>query len=857
MINVTDANQVNPNQIIIHDTICNHENESLEDNDEVYEQPLTPSSDNMEDLTLQEINHIIQYANTQPHAPVSKSKLNEYIDNHYSLTVQVEPYSSYQLPTNQQLDSGANTNVTNDKRILQQFRYIQSIPINGIDGTGPSCNITGEGFLNLQTNSGDYLKIKMHYAPKCSGTIISPNAIVQEHPTLTSWSQHAHVKEGKSIIHFYNKTEYHKRHSITLTKSNNLWFLKQPYLTTVNAAKSNKYTSYTLHEQTNPTVHLTKEASYELWHQRLMHPSNHIMQHIPICVDGTPHQFSKHIFHQCASCTEAKITARKNRTSIDTPAKHAGEQYHMDFGFVSATKDSNIIRSHDNFKAYLLVVDNKTHYTWVFLSKNKQPPLKTLRLFLQQNGLPQGQRIIRTDQGGELAASHAFQDLVAEFGYSVETTGADNSSQNGLVERPHRTLANMVRATLSDTGLPDKFWSDALVHAVFIKNRLPHAAFKYLSTPYTELTGTRPNLQQLKIFGAPIIARKPGKRRVKMDRHCYHGIFLRFAKTMKNIVYYDTKTKRVKTTTYATFDEAHYSNPKRPPGAQRLMTFTQTKHDDQEQSDKQHNIKVTNLQQQYSDTSSLTIIPHDPSVYIPKMATENAAGYDLHANHSCTLAPNSIELVDTGIAIIPPKGTYARIASRSGLAIKKIEAKAGVIDPDYTGTIKIILHNFGTEEFHINKGDRIAQMILERYEHSNITIRNNTPTTQRGTNGFGSTGITANTTKYASNMIESKTLDLIFQSPENTININVSLSTKHPTLGFKLKDTTKGATIINCEKSTPSAKIPQWRRQILNGYIRQIMDMILLPLTISPMQFAKPVCIIIAQLQLPLLLKKP
>ena len=822
MINITDTNTVNPNQIILQDSPSEQAHTTLEYNDEDFHEPPTQSSETMEHYSLQEIHHIIQYANTQPSVPLHKNTLDDYINNHYSLMVQVEPFSSYQKSTNQQIDSGANTNVTNDKRILQQFRYIQSVPINGIDGTGPACNITGEGFLNLQTDSGDFLKIKMHYAPKCSGTIISPNAIVTDHPTLTSWSQHAHVKDGKSIIHFYNKNEYHKKHTLTLSKKNNLWFIQQSYLATVNAAKTNKYQQYTISDDVHPTIHLTNEASYELWHQRLMHPGHHIMQHLPACVDGTPHKFTKHQFHHCDSCTEAKITIRKNHNSIDKPATHAGEQYHMDFGFVSATNDSNIIRSHDNFKAYLLIVDNKTRYTWAFLSKNKQPPLKTLRLFLQQNGIKTGQRIIRTDQGGELAASHAFQDLAAEFGYAIEITGADNSSQNGVAERPHRTLANMVRATLTDAGLPDKFWSDALVHAVFIKNRLPHAAFQYLSTPFTELTGTRPNLQQLKIFGTPIITRKPGKRRVKMDRHCYHGIFLRFAKTMKNIVYYDKQTKRVKTTTYAVFDEAHYSNAKKPPGAQRLLSFTQQTQESIGQSDLTPTIKIANKQHTNSDASSLTIIPHDPSVYIPKMATHTAAGYDLHANHDCVLTPNEIEIIDTGIAIIPPKGTYARIASRSGLALQKIETKAGVIDPDYTGTIKIILHNFGTTEFHIQKGDRIAQMILERYKHPKTIINNKIPHTQRGHNGFGSTGIRANTATYDGHTIQPPNLDLIFKTPENTLQLDISLQTNHTTLGFKLRNSKEGVLIVDCEKSTPSAKLPQWRRRVIHGYIRKL-----------------------------------
>ena len=774
-------------------------------------------------LSLQDIQHIIQYANnTTDQAPTfNNNTLEKYINDHYILEARVEPFSSYQ---HKQMDSGANTNVTPDKRLLHQFRYIQSIPINGIDGTGPACSITGEGYFHLQTDAGDYIKIKMYYAPKCSGTIISPNAIVADHPNYTNWIQNADFETGISTIKFYNKHEYHKKQSITLHKKNNLWYLRQPYLPTVRAAIAKPKTDIELCQPHTPTIHLTAEASYELWHQRLMHPGRQTMQYLSACVDGVPPNMARHQFHQCHSCHEAKITTRKHRTVRDSAANHPGERYHMDFGFVSAINNSNIIRSHDNYKAYLLIIDSKTRYTWVFLSKNKQPPLKTVKLFLQQNGLDRGQRVIRTDQGGELAKCKAFQDIVAEFGYSIETTGADNSSQNGLVERPHRTLANMVRASLSDAGLPDKFWSDALVHAVFIKNRLPHAAFHHLSTPYTELTGARPNLNQLRVFGSPIITRKPGRRRVKMDRHCYHGIFLRYAKTMRNVVYYDTTSKKIKTTTYAIFDEAHYYKSKRPRGAQRLLSLQSSNGPQKDAVLPEHQIKVSHIRPQDSSSSNLTVIPKSTPAYIPRRATNAAAAYDLHANHSCSIAPNDIQVIDTGISIVPPTGTYARIAGRSGLALKKIDTKAGVIDPDYTGTIKIILHNFGNETFHVNTGDRIAQMILKQFQHPEITISNNEQNTDRGENGFGSTGLTANTANTKAHLIQPLDIDLVFTAPEHTIAFNVSTNTKHKTLGFHLNTSKNGIQINDCGKSTPSAKIPQWRHTIRNGYVRKLDD---------------------------------
>ena len=98
-------------------------------------------------------------------------------------------------------------------------------------------------------------------------------------------------------------------------------------------------------------------------------------------------------------------------------------------------------------------------------------------------------------------------------------------------------------------------------------------------------------------------------------------------------------------------------------------------------------------------------------------------------------------IVNTGIAATIPIGTYGRIAPRSGLAVKHgIQTGAGVIDPDYTGELKVILFNQGSEKFEIKQGDRIAQLILEKCETPLIEEVTDIEDTERGTRGFGSSG---------------------------------------------------------------------------------------------------------------------
>ena len=112
---------------------------------------------------------------------------------------------------------------------------------------------------------------------------------------------------------------------------------------------------------------------------------------------------------------------------------------------------------------------------WVFLTKNKCPPIHLIDCFLQTYGLQDDTvKIARTGQGGELARSTIFCKTVAQCGYQVEITGTDNSSQNSKMERPHQTLAAMMQSCLENAGLHKKYWSDALLHSVFVKKKAYH-----------------------------------------------------------------------------------------------------------------------------------------------------------------------------------------------------------------------------------------------------------------------------------------------------------------------------------------------------------------------------------------------
>lgn len=126
----------------------------------------------------------------------------------------------------------------------------------------------------------------------------------------------------------------------------------------------------------------------------------------------------------------------------------------------------------------------------------------------------------------------------------------------------------------------------------------------------------------------------------------------------------------------------------------------------------------------------------------PTRGSDDSAGWDLYAAEDFTVvAGDTKQAISTDIHVALPPGTYGRIAPRSGLAYKHgVDVLAGVIDNDYRGEIKVILA-IASGEFKVNKGDRIAQMILEKYDSTELTVVDTLDETARGAGGFGSTGI--------------------------------------------------------------------------------------------------------------------
>lgn len=332
-------------------------------------------------------------------------------------------------------------------------------------------------------------------------------------------------------------------------------------------------------------LHSTDQAilQYKIWHQRMGHPSETTLRKTQPLVDGIP-PFTTKIpsVIRCRACDIAKLKRAPKGHNVTTSQLVPGQMFQMDIGFFRGPRNlqevydrcaepqPKLVESRQGFVCCLLIVDRATRYIWVFPLRSRSVNLDLIDLFLRTHGLRStATKIMRTDGEGSLAESGPFRRLLLTHGYVLEKTATDTSAQNGIAERPHRTLGEMTRCLLYSAQMSIIFWADAMVYSAYIYNRLYHETIE--DVPYNAWTGKRANIKHMRAFGSRVIVKKSGPRPTKGDPHYYDGRFLRFTSTDRNLVYYDDVTHRDKTARHCTIDEFHFGSTDRPPGAQQVL----------------------------------------------------------------------------------------------------------------------------------------------------------------------------------------------------------------------------------------------------------------------------------------------
>jgi len=788
------------------------------------------------------------------------------------------------------IDGGANRSVTNLSEQLISYKNIKKYPMSGVAAGGAALICTGIGYLPWIADNGEILLVKCYYSTDAADTIISPTDIViNSLSDYEAWEQYSHIDTATGYIKFHRR-DGQSTVTYTLNMTNGLWFHHNKH----EALDYNTWMSRPVDSQ--PTIRrLNRAAEYHLAHFRYGCAGQRNLSIVHLHVDNQP-KLQKHGFFSCLTCMLATGDCRQTTGNPDTnqPAPFddwfddtsetladsclPGQHFHVDFGFMKGTgyckqdEEGRTITSIDGFRSYLLIIDRKTRYVWVFLAKTKQPPLTIFAQFLKDHGHPNApNRTVRSDRGGELWGSQRFRDTVQQAGFIMDPTAPRAAFQNAKAERPNRSFGKTVRCLLYNANLGPEYWSYALLHAVYLKNRLPHCTTN--QGPLTAYTGKRLNAKRLRVFGCPIGVRHQD-RKAKLDLNTSAGIFLGYTATDKNVLYRDSMTGRFKTATHVVFDEAGMTLPEaeRSPSAKVLQELGYGREEDDPDECPDANATVTapppaNATSQSTSTPSqedddLKVKFLSVNATMPVRATDGSAGYDLFSAEDTIIQPNTRRAIPLDIAITPPCGTYAQIYSRSGMSLKhQIDVRAGTIDRDYTGNVKVILDNTSDNPYSIKIGDRIAQLILVNIQTPKIQQTGNLAETARGTKGFGSTDTATITDDniqsqeasvknlcasqtHTNNPVETphhllptatfdkqptaagpaeKPYDIYFSNDpfDNIVEIDIPIKGDHPTLGILAQycDFRQRLQVTDMALSTPGSRIKGWRTVIQKSYI--------------------------------------
>ena len=486
--------------------------------------------------------------------------------------------SGQSVRSNKLMDGGANLCITGDIASLRDIVDVTPFPLSvATINTEPHEDdyCTKKGFIALALADGTSYFQPCYFCKNATETIISPDAILGCSRTFTRWTQDGHKDATDGKIRFTND-DGSECMDIALAKIGGLYYCTPPgpRETAPHDVNQTHGTAY----RAKRYIPVTREriTESEVWMLRLGCPGEDQLDLLPSRVTGTPTQFQLHPFRFIDWKEEARVQKQPAQRTAERTSD-IKRRFYMDFGFMRASTSTygtrtsssdRVVLSHDMHSAYLLIIDEASRYAWVFLTDGKTPPVQIVESFLQRFGHKEGGSI-RTDQGGELARSTQFTTMISDkYHYVIEPTGADSPSQNGAVEIYNDKLAVRVRTLLYGSGLPAEYWSSALVHSVYLHNRLVHNVTK--RTPIEGFFGFIPDIGHLKLFGSRVCVKRSGTRQAKLDKNNYTGIFLGYTATDQNVVYLDLTTGLVKRSHHAMFDEAWYLQVHRPPAAQLL-----------------------------------------------------------------------------------------------------------------------------------------------------------------------------------------------------------------------------------------------------------------------------------------------
>ena len=410
------------------------------------------------------------------------------------------------------VDSGATCHMCNDKELFRELNSLETSQEVSL-GDGHVLEATAEGTISLQMllPDGNTKKCSLHnvlYVPKLSHSLLSVSKVSEAGKTTKFNSSGCEIlNENNEVIAF-------------ATRAGNLFYLEFC--------------------RSSQRLNVAEKAGQErLWHRRYGHLNEHSLR--KLAKERLVERFNYNTKNSIGFC-ETCVGGKHHRSRFETSKSHATEPLELVHSDVCGKMNEKSIGGAEYF---LTFTDDKTRYTWVYPLKTKDQVFDRFQEWKALVEKSSGKRVktLRSDNGGEYT-SNKFKAYLKSEGIRHECTIPKTPEQNGVAERLNRTLVESSRSMLLDSGLPQKFWAEAIATATYIRNRCPTKAVQGM-TPYEAWHGKKPMVNHLRVFGCDAYAHVPKDERSKFDSKARKCVLVGYGQETKGYRLYDPIRQKI------------------------------------------------------------------------------------------------------------------------------------------------------------------------------------------------------------------------------------------------------------------------------------------------------------------------
>jgi len=386
------------------------------------------------------------------------------------------------------VDTGATVHVCSDRSLFSSFQERRG----SVKGLESKSRVLGSGRVDLKLSSRNILSLhNVLYVPTGEANLISGSLLLKSGYKLVFESNKVVITLRGSFV----GKGYVERGLFRLS-------LMFPCLSDNNTALSVSYVS----------------RDKFLWHNRLCHINFKSISRM-MSLDLIPKHDTRGV--KCEICIQAKQT-RKPFKSVERDSSVL-ELVHSDICEMNGTL------TRGGRRYFITFIDDCSKFCYVYLLRTKDEAFDHFKIYkaVVENQLDLKIKTLRSDRGGEYLAND-FTKFCEEHGIIHETTAPYSPQSNGVAERKNRTLTNLINAMLSNSGLPNIMWGEALYTACFVLNRVPAKGAEV--TPYELWKGRKPNLNFLKVWGCLAKVSIPLVKKRKLGPKTVDCVFLGYAK---------------------------------------------------------------------------------------------------------------------------------------------------------------------------------------------------------------------------------------------------------------------------------------------------------------------------------------